>query len=405
MIDKPIREIAVADLDALVVEKRPESRSLDYKRDLGLSTDEHKRELARDVSSFANAGGGDLVFGIEEEKDSAGKNLGIPKAVLGVECLNFDATKQRIEAIIRDNIEPRVQGIAIHKVDGFARGPSIVVRVPRSWIGPHMVTSTQSTFWSRNSAGRYPLDVHETRAAFLAGAELGARARRFRDERLGKIIAGDTPILLRDDRRDAKVVVHIVPLSSDAVSLDLHKLDGDPNLFRPPSRSGGWNGRFNLDGVVCYAGGEGAQRTYAQAFRDGSFEGVTCGYQYPGKAAGSVELFGLPLETEVVQAVEVFFKALLAHNFGGPVCVMVAVLGVRGARIQVGEGWMLPPWERDITIDRDVLVLPEVVAEHLPADPRRLLRPTFDALWQSSGYKRSHGYSENGDWDEKRHRE
>jgi hypothetical protein len=58
-------------------------------RDLSLSPDEDKRELARDVSSFANAAGGDRVFGIEEAKDSGGKNLGYPAKLVGVECPNF----------------------------------------------------------------------------------------------------------------------------------------------------------------------------------------------------------------------------------------------------------------------------------------------------------------------------
>src|SRR5262245_5758603 len=101
MIDKRLDQITREDLEALVTEKRPEGRALDYKRDLELSTDAHKRELARDVSSFANASGGDLIFGIEEEKDANGKNLGIPKAVVGVDCPNFDLTKQRIESIVR----------------------------------------------------------------------------------------------------------------------------------------------------------------------------------------------------------------------------------------------------------------------------------------------------------------
>lgn len=54
-------------------------------------------------------------------------------------------------------------------------------------------------------------------------------------------------------------------------------------------------------------------------------------------------------------------------------------------------------------IDRDVLHLPDAYVEQLPADPRSFLRPTFDALWQSSGWDRSYGYTEAGEWDPKQH--
>lgn len=109
MLDKRLENITREDLDALVSDKHAEGRSVDYKRDLNLSREDDKKELARDVAAFANAGGGHLIFGIEEEKDAAGKNLGRPAAIVGVECPNFDAVKLRVEAIVRDNVAPRIQ--------------------------------------------------------------------------------------------------------------------------------------------------------------------------------------------------------------------------------------------------------------------------------------------------------
>ena len=44
---------------------KAEGRTLDYKRTLPGSTDEEKREFLADVSSFANAAGGDIVYGID----------------------------------------------------------------------------------------------------------------------------------------------------------------------------------------------------------------------------------------------------------------------------------------------------------------------------------------------------
>lgn len=47
----------------------PESRTLEYKRDLPDPKDrDSKREFLGDVTSFANAQGGDIVYGIEAPK-------------------------------------------------------------------------------------------------------------------------------------------------------------------------------------------------------------------------------------------------------------------------------------------------------------------------------------------------
>jgi predicted HTH transcriptional regulator len=149
MLDKPIGQLQKDDLDALVTSRTSEDRGLDYKRDLNLARDDDRKELARDILAFANSVGGDLVFGVEEERDADGKTTGVPSAIVGVEC-NFDQTKQRLESILRDLIDPRVPGIMIEKVDGFERGPAIVVRVPRSWAAPHVLKfQNQTHFFSR----------------------------------------------------------------------------------------------------------------------------------------------------------------------------------------------------------------------------------------------------------------
>ena len=51
-----------------------------------------------------------------------------------------------------------------------------------------------SRFYTRNSAGKYQMDVGELRSAFAASELLGERMHRFRTERLSKIIAGETPV-------------------------------------------------------------------------------------------------------------------------------------------------------------------------------------------------------------------
>lgn len=401
MIEKPLQEVSKADLEALVSNKTHEGRTLDYKRDLKLKNDDDKRELSRDVSSFANAAGGDLVFGVEEARDAEGKNLGYPERLVGVTVENFDATKQRIESIIRDNIDPRVPGIGIHRVDGFDNGPVVVVRVPQSWAGPHMLSfANQTHFYSRNNSGKQPLDVREIRSLFLASGELEARVRRLRDERLGRIVSGQTPVRMQADA--PKLVVHVVPFSrGEETRLDLVALNKG-SMLAPVEYGSGWNSRFNIDGFVVHAGAEGGdQWSYSQAFRDGAFEGV--GPIELDHSKTPPALYALYVESVVARAVQRYVTVLRTQGITAPAVVLITLVGVQGARIYHPNGFDLP-WHRNAAIDRDVLQLPDVLLEGPAPDIQQVLHPVFDALWQASGWPGSCGYDEAGKWVPQLHR-
>ena len=76
MIDKPLSQITFADIERVVAEKWPEGKTLDYKRDPYGNKDDDKKELLKDVSSFANTQGGDILIGVDEDK---GVPTGIPQ--------------------------------------------------------------------------------------------------------------------------------------------------------------------------------------------------------------------------------------------------------------------------------------------------------------------------------------
>ncbi len=66
-IRKSIDNISEADLADLIAQEVREDRGLDYKRDLNISP-EARPEFFRDISSFANASGGDIIYGLDEEE-------------------------------------------------------------------------------------------------------------------------------------------------------------------------------------------------------------------------------------------------------------------------------------------------------------------------------------------------
>src|SRR5437868_6558077 len=121
MIDKPLHDITYADIERLVREQWPESKTIDYKRDVYGNRDEDKKELLKDVSSFANTQGGDILIGVDE-------NQGLPTAIPGVTIVDVDKEKLRLDEVIRRGLDPRIE-FSIHHVSTLASTTVLVIRV------------------------------------------------------------------------------------------------------------------------------------------------------------------------------------------------------------------------------------------------------------------------------------
>jgi len=200
MINCPINEINKTNIETLITDKIEESRTLEYKEELPIGTDNEKKEFLADVSSFANALGGDIIYGIKEERNGEGKKTGRAEETIGIENMTKDEATLRIENIIRDGLLPRLK-VQIKCIEGFRKGPVIVLRIPQSFLARHMILKGSSKFYSRNSAGKYPLDLGGIRSAFLTSEALPEKIKRFREQRLAKIIADQTPVQLNSSQR------------------------------------------------------------------------------------------------------------------------------------------------------------------------------------------------------------
>ena len=108
-----------------------------------IGTDNEKKEFLADVSSFANALGGDIIYGIKEGRTEEGKKTGRAEETIGIENITKDETTLRIESIIRDGLSPRLK-VQIKFIEGFRKGPVIVLRIPQSLSAPHMILKGSS---------------------------------------------------------------------------------------------------------------------------------------------------------------------------------------------------------------------------------------------------------------------
>ncbi|MBI4830971.1 MAG: ATP-binding protein [Candidatus Lindowbacteria bacterium] len=76
-LERDLGSLQEYDLQELVQNKVPEGKNIEYKRMLPANSDDNKKEFLADVSSFANASGGHLLYGIRAES-------GIPAEIIGL---------------------------------------------------------------------------------------------------------------------------------------------------------------------------------------------------------------------------------------------------------------------------------------------------------------------------------
>jgi predicted HTH transcriptional regulator len=121
--NKSLDLVQEVDLQVLVDNKVREIKTVEYKQGLPGNSDGEKREFLYDISSLANASGGDLIYGMKEID-------GVAAEVSGLQISNVDGEILRLEGIICTGIEPRIPGLVIHPVPLRNKGVAIVIRVP-----------------------------------------------------------------------------------------------------------------------------------------------------------------------------------------------------------------------------------------------------------------------------------
>lgn len=102
-----------ADLEKLITDKIEESFNLEYKgADALQNTDGKKKEIAKDVSSFANSAGGIIIYGIKEFDEPEKRHL--PERIIPINRTQI--SKEWLEQVINSNISPKIEDLKIYPV-------------------------------------------------------------------------------------------------------------------------------------------------------------------------------------------------------------------------------------------------------------------------------------------------
>ena len=137
-------------LQKLVDDQIEESSNLEYKREL--SSD--NKEIAKDISSFANANGGIIIYGIEEEDHKPMKLYPLQTGL-----------KEKIESIIISNTSPKLS-VKIVPIDCTkpTGGQYYVIYILKSPEGPHMIIGKKDyRYYKRWDFSSIPMEDYEIR--------------------------------------------------------------------------------------------------------------------------------------------------------------------------------------------------------------------------------------------------
>lgn len=384
--NRPLGDIAEADLQGLIQRGVVEGKTLDYKRDRVGNADSDRREFLYDVSSFANAAGGFLILGIDE----AG---GQPTAVPGIAGLDADQEILRLEQLARDGIRPVIVGLQSRAVPLANGNVVILIRIPKSWNPPHQVVFQRAfRFYGRGSNGKYLLDVDELRSVFTMSQTAAERIRQARVECVAKVVAGETRVPLREN---ARVILQALPLSAFAAGVlaDITAIDRDHRIIYGIANGAG-SVRHNVDGLLLTDDPNGPANYYAQVFRNGSIETVTAWPEWEDR--GLIYLASSDFETEVVRQVAGIKRALIAMGVEPPLVLLLSIVGMRGWRMGTRDRRML--LRNPAGFDRDPLLIPETVLNGFEAEAPTDAKPLIDCTWNASGWAGSPNYDGEGNY-------
>ncbi|NQT79982.1 MAG: ATP-binding protein [Candidatus Aminicenantes bacterium] len=203
---KSFDNITSADIQNLINIKYKERQTIEYKREMYENKDEGKREMLRDISSFANAYGGYLIIGIEDKN-------GIPLKIINVD--NAEIEKDRIEKSCLSNIEPHILGLKCKTIQMDSGENVILIFIPRGFRKPHMINfKGLNQFWIRHQDKKMPMSVDEIREACISVVSIWKNVKEFLIERESEIkqeilgrpcfVIGSSPLFLNEDIIDIK---------------------------------------------------------------------------------------------------------------------------------------------------------------------------------------------------------
>ncbi len=393
-IDKDIKNITKEDLKNLVRNHKQEDSFLDFKRDLYGKTDTDKKELLKDVSAFANGSGGEIIIGIEEDNYSQAKTL------CGFTTTNISVEKNRIEQIIMNGLEPKLDTFKVRYIHIGNHRFVMIIRIEHSPLFPHMVSFQRfNKFYIRKSDKNLLLDVYELRNLFLKSENFMQEIRKYNQDKIKNILEKNAILPTIDA---PKILINFIPFDAFTrqTYLDLAKSNLKINF---PEQ------RINFDGLLAYQMNDKGINSYAQIHRNGIIEFLSSSNKVfdiinnPFVIANNLATEKLKIiygekngfEYYLIRKSYEFINILKKLKVQTPIYIFISIIDAKGYRILYKNNN-----EEKITnaIDRNILSIPELELKRYDNDLKSIIRMAFNMIWNACGEKESINFDNQGKW-------
>ncbi len=379
IFNKPFTEINFADVNALVIRQTLENQSLEYKKIPWTKDNAGKRELLRDISAMANAYGGYIIIGVEEDKAD--------QAIAFANVQNSEDEQDRIVSMVHANLQPRIAGFNIKCLtDGTTN--IILIYAPHSLRTPHLITGEDLyQFWIRHDRQKAKMSVEEIRDAILKNVGVSESVSTYLEKRKLDY--------MREIVQRPFVVVRAIPSeinqefvnTRDPVLRDLLKR---PLNLRPH----GWDFHFNRDAKPTLLGlkiDKGMDGKQLELHRNGYVEGRASMYEHEVSQDKKIDgethhaIRGLPVVEYVYsfinQAKQIFDYA----NYEGQVLIQVSLVNIKNYQLGRYQDQTMfqeySPWKQDF-LDIGPLAFDIL-------DPDKITQTLTDRVWEAFGFEQA----------------
>ena len=390
MLTKKLSDITIEDVYNLIEDEVCENKFLDYKSALNLETPDERKEFLADITAFANADGGDIVFGIKEDSDTK-----LPVELVGIDIQSTDDLILRIGNMLRDSVEPRIPSWE-YNLFPLENGKHIlIIRAGLSYLSPHRVLSGKGDrFFIRNTNGKHPMDVGELRSSFTMSQTLFKEIDNYIEESLITIAQNRNRELLEEI---PIFVLQFMPLSTFRYDRPLYSVkEVDACITATPHHQH----RITIDGVVEAYKGDSVHNPYLSSRiyykTNGIVEFSTTGFFQPqfkdsNRSPSEPEdiVWSPTLLDDSISRTEKTKKYYGRLGVNAPILLSCSILR--------GKGYSLSTSRRRhgaAKIDRDVVTVPPVTINELEQTTTEMLRPIFDSIWNAFGYFHCSAYEE-----------
>lgn len=156
LFDKPIHDLTFDDVVAFCRRQVPEGKQLDYKYYLP----KNKEKFAKVIASFANALGGTLIIGVNDDKNDKPR-----PPFIGIEY--HEKMRNMIEDVIQTYIDPIVFVDVNICISRDGKRMFVVINIPQSNLTPHLVGKLKRAYVRTGQSSRPEAIVHPARLPWL----------------------------------------------------------------------------------------------------------------------------------------------------------------------------------------------------------------------------------------------